>query len=587
MRQPSAIARLIALVLLTTLAYKANAAQHYAIQLDAPPALQSLLQDNLEIYRWQNNPQMEADYLAVLLKRAPGDIRSLLETEGYYEPTIEVTQAQNTALPQVDIHVVPGPQVHVSSVSIDVKGGCADQSEASRSQFSQVEKQWSLPKGAPFRHADWEKAKRDALLPYLAWRCPTARLVDSQATVDPTAHTARLSLTIDTGPVFYLGKTEIKGLRRYPASIVARLNPLHEGEVYSQDKLLKFQSSLRGSAYFSSASVFADTTLSPDGTRQTVPVEVDIKEHPARKLSLGAGYSTDSGPRGKISYSDLNLASRALRLDSELLADTKTQTLTGNIALPMTASNFQDSLHGKAEHTDIEGQRTRTYNIGAKRTKIRGHIETATTIEYTTESQDAGTLSATRNRALYAGYSWTRRAVNNLLNPTRGYIYNLQLGGSSRTLFSDQDFVRGYARGVLFIPVGASGQLILRGEAGGVWAASADGIPQDYLFRTGGDQSVRGYAYQSLGVSQGGAVVGGRWLEVASTEYDHWFKPQWGAAIFVDAGDAADTTYNLSPKIGYGMGVRWKSPVGPLGLDIAYGRDTRKFRLHFSASMVF
>jgi translocation and assembly module TamA len=588
--RPSIIRIILApLFLLPGYGWSASPAKHYSIQLNAPANLVGLLQDNLEIYRWQNSPQMDQDFLPVLLKRTPDQVRELLETEGYYNPAVEVHTSLDSTPASIAIRIDPGVPVRVDKLDMNIKGGCADNSPESLAQLKQLQKNWGLPKGAVFRHADWEKSKRNALLPFLTSRCPAVQLADSHVTVDPKSNTAQLSIEIDTGPVFQFGATEIKGLERYPASIVTRANPTHAGEFYSQDKLLLFQSRLRDSPYFSTVSVIADTSVSPAGDEapRTAPIHVNLTEHPARKLSFGIGYSTDAGPRGRIQYSDLNLASRAWRLDAETIVDHTKQSLTGNIALPMTASGYQDSLHGKAEHTDIEGQTTQTYNIGAKRTKVRGKIETGLSLEYTTELQGLGTLPSDRNRSLYGGYSWTRRAVDNVINPSHGYIYNLQLGGSARAILSDQDFVRGYGRGIFYSPLGPNNQLILRGELGAVWAPSRDGIPEDYLFRTGGDQSVRGYAYQSLGVSEGGATVGGRWLAVGSAELVHWLLPMWGAAAFVDAGDAADRVDDLSPKLGYGLGARWKSPVGPLGMDIAYGRDTRKFRLHFSASLAF
>ncbi|MGA7178735.1 MAG: autotransporter assembly complex family protein [Thiobacillaceae bacterium] len=585
------LAKVIAMMALLLPAYglAAPPVRHYEIQLDAPASLVELLQNNLDIYQWQGSPQMDAGYLTVLLKRTPEQIRELLETEGYYNPVVEVNSRPDSPLPLVDIHIDPGLPVRVETFALNISGGCADNSRESQAQLKQLQNDWKLPKGAIFRHADWETAKRKALLPYLVSRCPAAKLVDSHATVDPKANTVQLTIEIDTGPVFHFGPTEIKGLRRYPASIVDRLNPTHAGEIYSQDKVLLFQSRLRDSLYFSTVSVVADTSVPADlGDKvRSAPIQVNVVEHAARKLSFGAGYSTDTGPRGRVQYGDLNLASQAWRLDTQALVGNSDQSLTGNIVLPLTASGYQDSLHGKAEHTDIEGQTTQTYNIGAKRTKVRGKIETALSLEYTTEVQGLGTLPSDRSRALYLGYSWTHRAVDNVVNPNHGYIYNIQLGGAASSILSDQDFLRGYTRGILFVPVSKSGQLILRSELGGVWAPSRTGIPEDYLFRTGGDQSVRGYSYQSLGVSQAGATVGGRWLAVGSTEYVHWLLPQWGAAVFADLGDAADSINTLSPKLGYGIGARWKSPVGPLGLDVAYGRETREFRLHFSASLAF
>ena len=253
----------------------------------------------------------------------------------------------------------------------------------------------------------------------------------------------------------------------------------------------------------------------------------------------------------------------------------------------LTEKGYRDSINTVIERTDIEGEVINKFVMGAKRNFVSGNSETAYGLNYFSESQDIEGAASTRNSTLSPSYSWTLRHIDQLLYPTRGYLINLQADAATRAILSDQDFLRGYGHAVYFHPFGKRDQLILRGELGVVAAKSSNGIPSDYLFRTGGDQTVRGYAYQSLGVHEGGAVVGGRYLATASAEYLHWLTSQWGAAVFVDGGNAADTWGNLTPVYGYGFGARWKSPVGPLNFDIAYGEELREMRIHFSVGFNF
>jgi translocation and assembly module TamA len=173
------------------------------------------------------------------------------------------------------------------------------------------------------------------------------------------------------------------------------------------------------------------------------------------------------------------------------------------------------------------------------------------------------------------------------LRPKRGYMLNLQLGGASAELLSTRSFSRGYARGLYILPFSATDRMHLRGELGAIWASARDGIPSEFLFRTGGDQSVRGYAYQSLGITQGSATVGGRFLNVATVEYQHDFTPQWGGALFVDAGNAADSFSQLQPVYGYGVGVRWIISAGSINIDVARAQETGDLRLHFTIGARF
>ena len=180
-----------------------------------------------------------------------------------------------------------------------------------------------------------------------------------------------------------------------------------------------------------------------------------------------------------------------------------------------------------------------------------------------------------------------KRLANDPQDPAEGIVAQLQLGGAAKALLSDQNFLRSYFRYSQGIPLGKDDSLLLRGEVGITAAPSREGIPQDYLFRAGGSNSVRGYAYQSLGVREGSATLGGRYLLTLSAEYTHWLNSAWGLAVFADAGQAGDDrdVFKLAP--GYGIGARWKSPAGPLAIDLAWGQREGELRLHFSLAVPF
>lgn len=551
----------------------------YRVELEVPAPYRELLTQHLEIERWRGNARVNLEQLRRLFRDAPADIHRLLATEGYYSSKTQPSLKDVDGTWVARFAVVPGEPARVSEVTVQVEGAVNDGTAAGQARVQRIRQQWSLAVGAVFRQADWEKAKRDALRQLLADRYAAARLSHSRARVDPATHRVALAVTLDSGPAFTFGNLEVNGLRRYPRRIVERLNPITPGEPYSQKALLEFQRNLVDSPYFSNAVVTVDTDPAHP---ERVPVRVAVTEMHARRLGLGLGFSTNTGARGQVTYRDLNLLDHAWRLSSALKLETKSQSLSTELQFPITALGDRDSLFGALERTDIEGETTRKLALGARRKRVKGNLETTVGLEYQVERQYIAGAPTNLNRALVPSYGWTKRHLDNLLYPRRGYVFTAQVAGAARSVLSDQSFVRLYGRATWFRPVGVRDGVILRAEGGWVLAPSRDGIPSDYLFRAGGDQSVRGFAYQSLGVHEGDAVVGGRYLAVGSAEYVHWFTPKWGGALFYDLGNAADSVSGLRPVHGYGVGARWRSPLGPLNLDLAYGQERREWRLHFS-----
>jgi len=565
-------------------AAEVNKAFSYDIELQIPSEQRKVMEEHLELYRWRGSERMDEAQLRRLVKLAPEQVREFLATEGYYSPVITAQMSGKKQQWRVKLAVKLGEPVRVSGVDIQVTGAFSDDVVENQARLAKLRADWGLRAGAVFRHADWESAKRKALKALLLDRYPTAVIADSRAEVDPQTHAVALTVTLDSGSAFGFGALDIHGLERYPASLVERMNPIKPGESYSQAKLLMFQTRLQDSPYFSSATVSVDADSKQPGN---VPVRVEVLEVQSKKVGFGVGVSTDTGARVLADYSDIGFMDRAWRLSSSLKLDMKKQSLGADLQFPPDDSGYRDSINALAERTDIAGEVTQKLVMGAKRAIAKGKTETVYGLSYSVERQNVNGSVGTLRNTLSPSYAWTLREVDNLLNPSSGYLLNFQADAASRAVLSDQDFLRGYARGVYFHPFGKSDQVILRTELGAVLARSRNGIASNYLFRTGGDQTVRGYAYQSLGVQQAGGIVGGRYLALASAEYIHWLMPEWGGALFVDGGDAADTPGTLKPVFGYGVGARWRSPVGPLSLDIAYGQQTQKLRLHFSMGFVF
>jgi translocation and assembly module TamA len=212
--------------------------------------------------------------------------------------------------------------------------------------------------------------------------------------------------------------------------------------------------------------------------------------------------------------------------------------------------------------------------------------ERAISATYFLDQQEPSDAPSERSHAVYVELEQYLREVDNLLAPTKGWMASAQLGGGIPGI-STRGFGRVIGRFATWIPLDRANEIHLRADAGAVLAPARTGIPSTLLFRTGGDTTVRGYAFESLGVPQGTATVGGRYYAVGSVEAIHWFDESWGMAGFVDTGNAGDSLTDFRFVFGYGAGVRVRTPVGPFRLDLAYGSESHEVRLHFSVGISF
>ena len=554
------------------------------VEVEAPDEIRALLTQHLETARAARlGETLDAEEVARLQRQSELTARDLLATEGYFSPQVDSAVERVGDDWRVRYRVVPGARTTVRSVKLDFEGALKTRVESAGLR-GRIERNFFLKQGMPFRQADWETAKVTVLRPLLGGAYPAAQITASEARIDPAAQSADLSVTVDSGPAFFYGQPRISGSQRYPESTIRNLSPLKPGKPVRQQDLLDYQMALETSGYYAQATVRID----PDPAQAAaVPILVEVVERPEKLFSVGAGVSTDTGARVQASWLHRDIANRGMRLKLDARLETARQTGAAELAWPRNASGYENSLGAQLKQEDIEGQETRSTVFVAKRSRTRGQIETTLSLQYQTEEQIIADVVDERNQALVANYAWTQRTVGRAFYPRRGYVLSLQGGGAAEALLSDTNFVRLYGRHTQYFRAGARGRLILRGELGSVLADTRDGIPTDFLFRAGGDNSVRGYAYQSLGRTLTGGVASVRYLATGSVEYNHFFEGNWGMAVFVDAGDAADSPGALSPVFGYGVGARYRSPVGPINLDLAYGEATEEFRLHFSLGVSF
>ncbi len=554
----------------------------FRVEFEGPRGYEALLRERLPLMRWQSGEEVTMPLLRRLVQEARAATLEALAADGYFSASVRTSIDEGADEAIVRLAIEPGPRTTVASVQIDVEGAALGDEEG-RERIEAVREEWSLHKGEPFEDSRWVEAKREAVARLGRGRYAAAKLLDSEAQIDPEQSTARLRLRLDSGPIFHAGGVNVSGLKRYPPFIVENFNPQAYGEPYDATKLELYQRRLLETGYFSAVH-FA---VEPDASKASAaPLNIAVIEAPVHALDTGILYSTDVGPGLKVDYSHVDVLHRALRFRSLLDLNEKEQRLRLSLDTPPQPGGVWGTYSAGLERSDVQGQISRAamieyaHNWGLEQVPSRlfvsGHIEERSIAGFGRE--DA--------HAVFVGYRKTYRTTDAVLSPRKGLLGTVEVGVGIPGV-SSRGF--GRARGLLnwLVPFGERNDFLLRTELGVVLAGARTGIPSVFLFRTGGDQTVRGYAFQSLGVPLGDATVGGRYLAVASAEYTHWVTDTLGGAVFVDVGDAFDKPNAMEPAVGVGVGVRYKSPIGPVRADVAYGERTGSVRIHFSVGYSF
>ncbi|WP_428851539.1 autotransporter assembly complex protein TamA [Imbroritus primus] len=570
--------------------WAAGPAAAYRVEIEAPPELADMLKTHLDISRYREREDISVDQFNYMVETVGDQVRRLASTEGYFDPkttaTVDAPLAAEATSEDLDartvrVRVEAGARTLVTSVDVDFTGAIADED---RERLEALRRNWGLPAGQPFRQETWAKAKDDTLFALQSEKYYAARLTRSQARIDPEAQEAVLDARYDSGPAYTLGPLEITGLRRYPAQIIHNVNPLNEGEPYSVNRLLELQRAIQNQPYFSN--VMVDLGDEPDPVN--APVKVRVREYPAHRVNAGVGYATDTGAQVEGRYSYFNLFNRAWVFDSQMRIEQRRQYAFAEIAMPPDEKTYRHSVYGSIDRTDLEGVDLRSWRVGVKRARTRERFDTAIALDLYYDDLRPETGARQLSKALVPSYSWTRRNVDDPLFPRRGNIINAQVGVAVSPLLTDQTFGRVYGRIRQYFPVGSRDLVIARGEVGAILTSgSSRNVPASLRFRAGGNDSVRGYGYQSIGQRDGASVLPTKFLVTGGLEYQYWFRREWGAAAFYDVGTATNNWPDRKLYHGIGFGARWRSPVGPVNVDLAYGVQDRRIRPHISLGVAF
>ncbi len=536
--------------------------------------------DNVRLFlstvQQKDHALLNGGRLRRLHAKAPQELTAALQPFGYYRPVITSTLTQPTPDRwQATYTIDPGPPLPIGQLSIVLNGDMLEDPT-----FQKLTADLPLHKGDTFDHRKYEDFK--ASLAKLAAERGyfNARFVEHRVEIDLVAYEARINLQYDGGHRYHFGEISLTQDVLEP-TLLQRYIPFKRGDPYTIGALIDLQQALNDSDYFQRVEV---SPGQPQLDSAEIPIDVLLTPRKRNRYSLGLGYGTDTGARTKLGWQIPRVNKHGHRFNSEAKVSQSGYSLTTQYRVPVFNPRTDQMVYSAGvvnEKTDTSDSTVRT--IGTSLNRVKLHWRKSYSLNFQREeyvvANDRGTSTL-----LMPGGNWSRTWGGNLINVFDGLRIDLGLRGASTQLGSDTNFSQAQGGIKAITPLGQRDRIITRARLGGTWTQDFHALPSSVRFFAGGAQSVRGYAYQSLGpVDASGKVVGGKNLMVGSIEYEHSLNSSWGLALFYDGGNAID---DISEKLerGAGFGVRWKSPVGPVRIDVASAvtRDGKPWRLHIN-----
>jgi translocation and assembly module TamA len=568
------------------------------IDIDAPGDLKTLLERYLDLSRLGTLARGKAisdTEITRLIEGTPAQVRELLQTEGYFAPELSIARepplAQN-APERVRLVVKPGPQTVVGRVDIQVEGALSLALDAgdtlATDTLATLRSRWLMQPGARFRNALWSDAKNAALARLRAAGYAAATWSGTAVDIDAAAGSARLYVVADSGPLFRSGEVVIEGLQLHDRETVMHLAAFKRGTPVTEALLLDFQDRMVKAGLFERVSITLDAD--PDDAA-AARILVRLTELSLHQLTTGVGVSANTGPRVTLEHTYRRVLGYAATAHNKFELGQARQAWDGTINTHPGEGLYRNLIGVAIERLKSDTDTVLSQRLRVGRTQDSTRIDRLYFAEVERSSRRAD-ASRTDSTAYSLNYHWVWRDIDSPILPTRGSTWSLQAGaGAARDSNGKSGgFARTYGRVTGYLPLGQSWYSQARLELGRVFAPSGLEIPDPLRFRAGGDDSVRGYAYRSLGPIVDGNVTSGSSLLTLSFELARPIVASipslWGA-VFVDAGNAAADFRNLKLAVGSGVGLRWSSPVGPLRLDWAYGHELSRARLHISVGIVF
>lgn len=522
---------------------------------------------SLSLEEARGDKDLTEERIRRLHAKAEEEIATAMQPFGYYRPDVKSTLSRDGDTWVARYEIDQGPPLKVTNLDVRVDGAGSDDP-----WFRQNVQEFPLQQGETVYHPDYEAGKQKLVDDAARNGYLDADFQRNEIRVDLDAYTADVAVHFTTGPRYRFGPTTFNQDFLDP-DLLRGYVTYKEGEYLDVDEVLQMQNALSDSPYFQRVEVLTRRELA-EGDQ--VPIEVNLTPAKPQRWSVGAGYGTDTGPRGTLALELRRINRQGHRGTVEVRGSQIEQSFQAQYQIP-GAYPRTDVLTFSVGYSDLRTDTSESQSslVGVGRTQARGNWREALALNLQREDFEVG-LDEGRSELLIPQSTWTRVRADDRISATHGDRVEFTLRGADESLASNASFLQVSAQGKLIRSFADRFRFITRLQAGHTETEQLRELPPTIRFFAGGDQSVRGFGYQELGpLDEAGNVIGGEDLLAGSVEVEYrflekWlFLEKWGVAVFYDTGNAM-RSFSGSLEEGAGVGLRWVSPIGPIRADAAW-----------------
>ncbi len=510
-------------------------------------------------------------------RMAMAQARQAAEALGYYQTQIHA-EVNDSETPRLTVRIERGEPVILRNVTVRIEGPAAQQRTFTLPDLS------ALQPGQQLHHGHYEDVKGRIESQAARFGYFSGRFVQQRVRIDPAEGHADIELIYRSGERYRFGDVRFSGDSPFDDELLRRMVPFRPDTPYDSELIAELHLNLQSSGYFEGIRVDAAPATAQAGA---IPIDVQLTTRKPRTFGVGLGYSTDVGPRGRFNWTRhwRNPQGHSYGLETEWSAPRQNIGLWYDMPgeKPLTDKLRLAGGYQYEELADTDSL-SKLLTVGPEWHSLRpSGWQRVISLKWQHEEYRLGDDSGI-STLLMPGIGYSYLNSDNRLDPSRGYRVQFDVSAAQEGILSDASMVHGEVGLRGLTTLAERHRLLGRIQLGGTFTDDYTAVPPSLRFFAGGDQSVRGYDYQSLSPTNSqGDRIGGRYMFAVSAEYQYALTPTWRLATFVDQGNSFNSLDLPSLMTGVGFGIRWVSPVGPLRLDLATPLDGEKgVRLHFS-----